>query len=117
MTPVKVTSAIILYFLARTAMSACEPYTGFKSKYSICWSETHTAFVSESCLKSKCDAVHSSLTKKLEVKKVGGKNPASVSCREKGQEVVLLKDAQGDEQSFCLFKDGSLIDVNAIERR
>lgn len=117
MSPVKLTGAILLYFFARTAFSACEPYTGTVSQYSICWKEDIEAFVSESCLKSKCHAIHLPLTKSKSISKRGGKNPASVKCKEHGQQVVILKDSDKNEQAFCLFSDGSLIDVNAIEGR
>ncbi len=118
MSPVKLTSAIILYFLARTAFSACETYTdSAQSKTSICWHQETKSYVSESCLKTECQALHAPLSRKEKLDLDGGKNPASVKCKEFGQQVVILKDPNQDELSFCLFPDGSLVDVHAIRTR
>lgn len=115
MSPFKLTGAIILYFLARSAFSACEPYQGIISEYSICWKDDIKAYVSESCLNSKCDALHKPSFKKETLDRSGGRNPAAVRCKEFGHKIVILKDENNDELSFCQFPDGSLIDVFSVK--
>ena len=45
----------------------------------------------------------------------GGANPGAIVCREalKGN-VVLGTDLKNNQQTFCQFKDGSVIDSGAI---
>jgi hypothetical protein len=45
----------------------------------------------------------------------GGKNPGSVVCSDvlRG-EVQIGTDPQGDEQSFCVFNDGSLVSTGSL---
>lgn len=47
----------------------------------------------------------------------GGKNPGSVLCKEsvKGK-VYILKNAKGDENSFCRFADGSFVATATLQK-
>jgi putative hemolysin len=48
---------------------------------------------------------------------VGGKNPGSLICKEGlKSSVVILKDSDGNENSFCEFKDGSLVSNSTLIR-
>lgn len=83
------------------------------------------ALVSENCIekldkKEKCMA----MTAKLQPKKMsfteqqlkGGKNPTSLLCKLAHQgEVIILKNADGNENSFCLFNDHTLISANDLD--
>jgi hypothetical protein len=44
-------------------------------------------------------------------------NPATHICHLLNLKVQILRDEQNNEQSFCQFQDGSLVDANAIERK
>lgn len=74
---------------------------------------------SNECRKSKCDALK--LTKNLNWKNVaddatlGGKNPGAVLCKELlKQTIVYMKDLSGNENTFCLFKDNSVISSSSL---
>jgi putative hemolysin len=78
--------------------------------------------VSASCLKNKkleCEAVAG--LKKLswkasrESRRSGTNNPASYLCEKQlGGFVVVGKSEKGDENSFCRFNDGSMIDGGSL---
>jgi hypothetical protein len=70
--------------------------------------------VNKSCENKKCDAYKNGISlksynpppKELE----GGKNPLSVSCKNKfSGKVVIAKDLKGNGQSLCQFKDQSYL--------
>jgi len=44
----------------------------------------------------------------------GGKNPGSIVCRGLQGSVVIGTDAQGNENAFCRFKDGSWISCGSL---
>ncbi len=45
----------------------------------------------------------------------GGKNPGAVLChRSDGSRVVIAEDPNGNQASFCVFKDGSLISSSSL---
>lgn len=79
------------------------------------------ALLSRRCIESKsgCQAL-SAVKKKLEMSFTeeqlsGGKNPASLLCSHghKG-EVLILKDKEGNENSFCRFADRSIVRANDL---
>jgi putative hemolysin len=115
----KLSSIIILYFLSRVAFaSECETYTGFKIKEKLCFDKSLSGWISEKCIKDKnCQA-----KKFFEIKKkvtlpelVGGQNPAAIYCHRLKLEILILKDSNDNEQSFCQFPDQTIVDANAIE--
>lgn len=72
-----------------------------------------------SCKKYPCEAL--SLTKNISWKSLpkdstlGGKNPGAVLCKEVlKQKIIYLKDLQGNENTFCLFKDKSFISSSSL---
>lgn len=74
---------------------------------------------SASCRKNSCEALN--LTKNVSWKSlskeatVGGKNPGAVLCKEVlKQKILYLKDLQGNENTFCLFKDKSFISSSSL---
>ncbi|WPU66664.1 hypothetical protein [Peredibacter starrii] len=72
--------------------------------------------ISESCIpldKLKCDAAKA-LKKKHSLQSpktnVGGKNPGAIVCKDLlKKEIRILKNHKDDENSFCVFEDGSMI--------
>jgi hypothetical protein len=79
------------------------------------------ALISKKCVESPdgCEALKAVKTKlKLnftEAQLAGGKNPSSLLCSigHKG-EVLIFKDAKGNENSFCKFPDLSMIRANDL---
>lgn len=72
-----------------------------------------------SCKKYNCDALKE--TKKLSWKQLpadsltGGKNPGAVLCKQYlKQSIIYLRDMQGNETSFCQFKDKSFISSSSL---
>lgn len=46
----------------------------------------------------------------------GGKNPSSLVCTKKHHgEILILKNAKGNENSFCKFADHSMISANDLD--
>lgn len=74
---------------------------------------------SASCRKKSCEAL--SETKNISWKlldknsTIGGKNPGAVLCKDVlKQQIIYLKDLQGNENTFCLFKDKSFISSSSL---
>lgn len=72
--------------------------------------------ISQNCVpleKSKCDAAKVLKQKKsLTAPKtnIGGKNPGAVVCKDLlKKQIRILKNHKDDENSFCVFDDGSMI--------
>lgn len=52
------------------------------------------------------------------VKITGGMNPGAVLCKKAlKSEVVIGVDKEGNQQSFCLFKDKSMVSTGSLIRR
>lgn len=98
----------------------CEEFTGHQMKEKLCFDQSVKGWISEKCVdpKSNCDAkVFFAEKKKLSpLKGVNGQNPAALFCHQLKLDIVILKDAHKNEQSFCMFKDKTLVDANAVER-
>lgn len=120
MSLLKISSLILLYFLSRVAFAAnCETYLGFKTKEKLCFDNSIKGWVSEKCLEknSQCEA-KKFFDKKKKVtlpELVGGQNPASIYCHQLKLEILILKDSNENEQSFCQFSDKTIVDANAVE--
>lgn len=74
---------------------------------------------STSCLKNPCEALK--LSKNVtwgalpKDSTIGGKNPGAVLCKEVlKQRIIYLKDMQGNENTFCVFKDKSFISSSSL---
>jgi hypothetical protein len=122
MTLLKICSLILFYFITRVALAApCENFEGYKLKEKLCWNDKIKGWMSERCKNqdNKCEA-RDFFQQKKKISKVpdsiNGQNPAALYCHHLKLGVVVLKDAHKNEQSFCQFKDQSLVDANAIER-
>jgi hypothetical protein len=75
---------------------------------------------STSCAASDCDArkeiakgKHIDLTAEDLSK---GLAPGIVACKRLAMIVRVLRSPTGDEESFCVFRDGSLVSTNALEK-
>lgn len=122
MNVLKLCSLIIFYFISRVALSApCETFQGYELKEKLCFDKKIKGWISEKCQdeNSSCDARKFFKTKK-EAAKIptgkGGQNPAALYCHQLKLEVIVLKDAYNNEQSFCAFADKTIVDANAVER-
>lgn len=79
------------------------------------------ALISKNCVSNNnCSA--SKFIKKVSFKKLqpslfsGGKNPGAVLCHEsKDADIIFLKDLKGNDNSFCLFNDKSMVSASSIE--
>jgi hypothetical protein len=117
----KLSVIILFYFLSRVALAVpCEEFHGYKLKEKLCFDKTIKGWISEKCLKSKkCEAKNFFKKKKKEkvtLHPFNGQNPAALYCHFLKLNVIVLKDTNKNEQSFCRFKDESLVDANAVER-
>lgn len=78
--------------------------------------KTNNLLYSSSCTKLSCDAIEK--TKEItwrEFSLNGGKNPGAVLCLNiLKQKILILKDLAGNENSFCLFQDRSLISSSSL---
>jgi putative hemolysin len=119
-------SLLLIFFTASIASASA---TGFspstfsftEKKVDFVTSAAQKLTVSASCLKNKklqCEAVAD--LAKLSWKasreaRHGTNNPASYLCEKQlGGIAVVGKSAKGDENSFCRFNDGSMIDSGSL---
>ena len=72
-------------------------------------------FVNKSCKNTNCLAYKNARKKHTIPKGLrGGKNPASAICTQVLNSVVVIgKNQKGHQQSFCRFKDKSLLMLNS----
>lgn len=116
----KICSLIIFYFLSRAALSApCEIYKGYQTTEKLCWNDSIKGWLPEKCVDQKKCAALQFFSEKQTVPAhppgKGGQNPAALKCHHLKLDVIVLRDPQNNEQSFCVFKDKSLVDANAVE--
>lgn len=95
--------------------------------YVFTYQESSKLLVSLHCLNgdvkienSKCDAIK--ILKKKHTMTLpagsseGGKNPGAVVCKVSlNKKVYILKDSQNNENSFCVFDDGSMISAITLQ--
>ena len=114
----KISVVILGYFISRVVFAApCETLTGFQSSQKVCWNDSVKGWVSDSC-ESRCDALtffKSSQTAPRLPASDRGHNPAAMTCHALKYPVVILKDAKGNEQTFCTFPDKSIVSADAIK--
>lgn len=107
---------LILLLLSSTSFAAnCEFFKGREMSEKLCWDNSLKGWVSARCLTDKCEAKNK-IKAPSPAENLQGQNPAAIFCHDLKQSVVILRDSQNNEQSFCLFKDKSLIDSNALMR-
>ncbi len=96
-----------------TLAADCEVRTSYTSSHNLCWNETLDAWASRDCLSGKCEAM-----------KIKARFPASVTiganrtvdaCTRTGAGAIVLRDKNGNEESFCEFSDGSLRSASSVE--
>ena len=84
--------------------------------YLFSYQASSNILISQNCVpleKSKCDAAKALKQKhSLQAPKtnIGGKNPGAVVCKDLlKKQIRILKNHKDDENSFCVFDDGSMI--------
>lgn len=115
-------SFLFLISLSSGAFAAnCETFQGYQLKEKLCWDQSIRGWITASCLQQgqTCQAKKLFLTK-IDIPAptlgINGQNPAALVCHQLKLEVLILKDSLNHEQSFCRFKDQSIVDANAVER-
>lgn len=114
--------SLFVSLLSNVSLAAnCENFKGYELKEKLCWDQSIRGWITARCLdkNQKCQA-KDFFSSKLEAISLpemkGGQNPAAMICHHLKLEVLILKDPQNNEQSFCRFKDKSLVDANSVER-
>ena len=99
--------------LSHAAGPECSPsrtVTGATGPIKLCYEKKRGDYISESCISGKCDIMAmAQKTVKSPIRlsmndRSGGKNPHSIACSKAGGDVRILKDSDGDEQSYCQSK-------------
>ncbi len=99
--------------VSHAAGPECSPsrtVSGATGPIKLCYEARRGDYVSEACLEGKCDIMRmAQKTVKAPMKLAmselsGGKNPHSMACSKAGGDVRILKDSDGDEQSYCQSK-------------
>ncbi len=109
---------ISLFLLSLSAFADCEVFTRFGMPKDICWIKDYRGYFSQKCL-TGCEArtfLDKHNVKPQNIDRRGGKNPASQYCLALGFSVVVMRDKNLGEQSFCEFPDKSVVDSNAFAR-
>lgn len=100
--------------------SQCEFFQGFQLKEKLCWDKSIRGWLSSKCQDQKQPCLARNFFQEKKVVSVpeslNGQNPAAMICHSLKLNVLILKDTQGNEQSFCRFSDQTIVDANAIER-
>lgn len=116
---------MIPLLFALAAFAAELPRTEFtflQGKIAFVTDEAAKLTVSADCLKTdgslQCDATAGLKDLSWKKRKKGDQNPGSALCQDqlKGT-VVVGKDSAGDENSFCRFPDGSMVDGGSLIHR
>lgn len=106
--------SILYSSLALSSQWMNENWSGKSNDISFKFNEDLSLRISVNCFQNynKCEALRATRYAEItETKSIEGESPYSRVCAKstKGK-VVFLKNKQGHSSSFCLFKDGSLID-------
>ena len=83
----------------------------------VCLEDSVKGWVSASCLSQKFEAKAFFKTEQSRPRtpsSVGGQNPDTMVCHALKLPVIILKDAKNNEQSFCVFKDKSIVSAEAV---
>jgi len=107
--------SLLFLFTSTAFANNCETFTGYQLKEKLCWDKSLRGWVSARCIKENCEAKSKAKMPARPANSMG-QNPAAMACHDLKLDVVILRDSQNDEQSFCQFKDKSLIDTNALVR-
>jgi hypothetical protein len=94
------------------------------TEYKMIVTEKHKVMIEEKCLNSKtCESYRIATSKPQKLPKsfqpdlAGGRNPYSLVCLEYLKlNILILTDSNGNENSFCILKDQSLIDSAGLAR-
>jgi hypothetical protein len=94
------------------------------TEYKMVLTEAHKVMIEEKCMKSKlCESYKiatgkpQKLPKSFQPNLDGGRNPYSLVCLEYlKHSILILTDKSGNENSFCVLKDQSLIDSSGLAR-
>ncbi len=112
--------SIILVFLSLSAFAQTEVWKMGNRFFEFNHDEKSGLLISKNCMEKNCEA--KKFLKKVSLKNMsvqkfsGGKNPGAVLCHEDQKaEVIYLKDLKGNDNSFCLFKDKSMVSSSSIE--
>lgn len=115
----KALPVIFLLFAALDVFGQeCRKMESLRDTFSLCWNSEHKAWITKGCFTKQCEALqYLKNPRRIKLSSHEGfvQNPASRLCKELKLEVEILRDEYGDEQSFCVFGDKSMVDSNAVE--
>jgi putative hemolysin len=115
----KLSSLILFYFFTRVVFAApekCQELKATSGMVKVCKDVTLGVWVSSECLAHGCAAkkfLQNSQKSELLLRGVG--NPGPKICDHLKLKVEVLKDPKGSSQTYCVFKDGSLVEALALE--
>lgn len=96
-------------------------YSFVQGKIAFVTDEPNKLTISADCLKDgafKCDAANGLKKLSWKKRKKSDENPGSFLCQKQLQGLVVVGvDSAGDENSFCRFPDGSMVDSGSLIHR
>jgi hypothetical protein len=113
---------MIALLLALTAFAADLPKSEFRfkqGKIAFVTDESRKLTISADCRKAdgslKCDATAGLKQLSWKKRKKGDHNPGSTLCEKQLKGTVVVGQSEsGDENSFCRFPDGSMVDSGSL---
>ena len=95
----------------------CQELKSLTQDYKLCWNDTHKGWFSENCRDGKCEAISFLKVAKTSKPKTvsDSRNPSVQLCHDQNLKIEILRDDLGNEQSYCVFADKSLVDSNTID--
>ncbi|HXH32557.1 MAG TPA: hypothetical protein VNJ01_17285 [Bacteriovoracaceae bacterium] len=120
MTRLNMFVVLISFFIHPVLRAAtCEVRTGLHGEEKLCWSENLQGWISQSCVRNKsCEALkHFAKNSLLPKGPSSSHNQGSLLCQRLGNRVVILRDKSSGEQSFCSFKDRSLVSTGLLDQK
>lgn len=102
------------------SMASVEIWKTGKSYFKFQRNDYSGLLISKICEKNNCAAKETLKTisfKNLRSDRLnGGKNPGAVLCHElENTQVIFLRDLKGNDNSFCMFPDKSLVSSGSLE--
>lgn len=104
-------SYFLIFLLSYSALAQKKDFWVTFGPEKVVLQRLRNGFINHDC--KKCQASASPLLNvKVSAEELINKNPGSVHCEKREGKVIIGKLYSGHSQSFCQFKDKSLISVN-----
>ena len=100
------------------AASPCETLSGITGEIKVCWSDKINGWISEACQSKPCKALdYFEKSSPARTASPASRNPAAQVCKDLGNEVVILRDKSRSEQTYCQFKDKSVVSTSTLDKK